>query len=109
MKAYTLYAPTESLRKKWHANFVDALTVHKVQQENNQVGVTSESEGLRLNVHPDVRSRDLGGWIFQNTQGALDQSCHAESNRTSQLSSTIWLATFLSSLSRCTRGLTYHA
>ncbi|KAJ3518484.1 hypothetical protein NMY22_g13650 [Coprinellus aureogranulatus] len=37
MKAYTLYTTTEGLRKKWNTSFVDALTVHKVQQENNQM------------------------------------------------------------------------
>jgi len=40
-RRYTLYAPSDSIRKKWEYALGDALTVRKVQQESNMVRVSA--------------------------------------------------------------------
>jgi len=38
-RRYTLYAPSDVMRKKWKYALADAITVRKVQQESNMVRV----------------------------------------------------------------------
>lgn len=40
-RRYTFYSTSEAGRKKWHDVLVDALGVHRVRQEANQVGFQS--------------------------------------------------------------------
>ena len=39
-RRYTLYAPSDSMRKKWKYALADAITVRKVHQESNMVRVS---------------------------------------------------------------------
>lgn len=39
-RRYTLYAPSDGMRKKWKYALADAITVRKVHQESNMVHVS---------------------------------------------------------------------
>jgi hypothetical protein len=39
-RRYTLYAPSDGIRKKWKYALADALTVRKVHQESNMVRIS---------------------------------------------------------------------
>ena len=49
-RRYTLYAPSDSMRKKWKYALSDAITVRKVHQESNMVRVP----GFWSSMHPHL-------------------------------------------------------
>ena len=69
-RRYTLYAPSDSMRKKWKYALADAITVRKVHQESNMVrifGVSGRYASSHVHICLSGSPRMMFGLDFTGT------------------------------------------